>query len=136
MIPKSLLQTGLHSSQIGLTLSLGALVMGVGSLLFGRVSDKVGRNKTLLIGLLGIILLLAGFSEALKHDPPNFYGQLPIIGPGALMMTAIVPSALAYIGDKARKDLRGSAMGLYSMMLSLGIGFGNIFGGYFTQLEY
>ena len=50
------------------------------------------------------------------------------------MATATVPSALAYVGDRASRDLRGSAMGIYSMMLSLGMAIGNLLGGYSTSL--
>lgn len=134
VLPRSFRESGLASSQIGLGLSLGAFGIGVGSVLFGRVSDKIGRGKTLGIGVVGLILLLFSALDAVAHTPPRIYERLPIIGLGALMATAIVPSALAYVGDKAKRDLRGSAMGIYSMMLSLGMATGNLLGGYSTSV--
>src|SRR5207245_6633377 len=45
-----------------------------------------------------------------------------------------VPSMLAYVGDKASHDLRGSAMGLYSFMLSIGMAVGTILAGIFADV--
>ena len=50
------------------------------------------------------------------------------------MATATVPSALALVGDRASSGLRGSAMGIYSMMLSLGMVIGNLLGGYSASM--
>jgi MFS family permease len=135
VLPRSLMELGLRSSQIGLTLALGAFGLGMGSVLFGRLSDKIGRGKTLGIGVAGLIVLLFVALNAVAHTPPRIDpAQLPILGVAAFLATATVPSALAYVGDKADTDLRGSAMGIYSMMLSLGIALGNLLGGYSTYL--
>ncbi len=130
VLPKSFYESGLGSSQTGITLSAGAIGIGLGSVLFGKVSDRIGREKTLSIGLIGMIILLISTTEAAASNPPKIFENLLIIGPAAFVSSAIVPSALAYVGDRARTDLRGSAMGIYSMMLSIGIAAGNIFGGY------
>lgn len=132
VLPRSLREFGLQTSEIGLTLSLGAFGIGMGSVLFGRLSDKIGRGKTLGIGVVGLILLLFSTLEAVSHSPPRIYQQLPLIALGGFMATATVPSALAHVGDKANRGLRGSAMGIYSMMLSLGMAVGNVLGGYST----
>ena len=132
VLPRALMEFGFGYSQIGLTLSLAAFMIGMGSVLFGRVSDKIGRGKTLAIGVVGLMLLLFSTLEAVAHVPPGFQQQLPMMAFGGFMATATVPSALAYVGDKAKTGLRGSAMGIYSMMLSLGIAVGNLLGGYST----
>ncbi len=134
VLPRSLMESGLRFSQVGLTLALGAFVLGIGSLVFGRISDKIGRGKTLGIGVVGLTLVLISTLEAVSHSPPRVYEQLPLIASGGFMATATVPSALAYVGDKTNRGLRGSAMGIYSMMLSLGMGIGNLVGGYSTSV--
>src|SRR5207247_3054896 len=56
----------------------------------------------------------------------------PIIIVGGFLFflgSALIPSILAYIGDKASREFRGSAMGLYSVMLSGGITTGTILAG-------
>jgi MFS family permease len=134
VLPKSLMESGFGSSLVGLTLSLGAFGIGMGSVIFGRISDKIGRGKTLGIGVVGLILLLFSTLEAVSHSPPRLYQQLPLIALGGFMATATVPSALAHVGDKANRSFRGSAMGIYSMMLSLGMAIGNLLGGYSTSV--
>ena len=134
VLPRSLMESGLNSSQVGLTLALGAFGLGMGAVVFGWISDKIGRGKTLGIGVVGLILVLLSTLEAVSHSPPRIYQQLPLIASGGFMATATVPSALAYVGDKANTGLRGSAMGIYSMMLSLGMVIGNLLGGYSTSV--
>jgi MFS family permease len=134
VLPRSLMESGLRFSQVGLTLAIGAFGLGVGSIVFGRISDKIGRGKTLGIGVVGLILALISTLEAISHSPPRIYQQLPLIASGGFMATATVPSALAYVGDRTSRGLRGSAMGIYSMMLSLGMAIGNLVGGYSTSM--
>jgi len=134
VLPRSLMEFGYKPSQIGLTFAIGAFALGIGSVIFGRISDKIGRGKTLGIGVVGLILLLASALEVVPLAPFRIYQQLPIIALGGFMATATVPSALAYVGDRANMGLRGSAMGIYSMMLSLGMAIGNLLGGYSTSV--
>src|SRR5262249_40014330 len=48
--------------------------------------------------------------------------------------SALVPSILAFVGDKAGREFRGKAMGIYSLMLSAGIASGNVLAGIFDTL--
>src|SRR5205823_2562767 len=63
-------------------------------------------------------------------DSYNMVGPIIIVG-GILFFlgSGLIPSILAYIGDKAAKEFRGSAMGLYSLMLSGGIAVGTVLAG-------
>jgi MFS family permease len=132
-IPKALSLSGFTVGESGLLLFAGAAGLGVGAAIFGRVSDKIGREKTMWIGIFGMLILLPTLALSLSPetnpDYPGFGAYLYVIAPSALMASALVPSILALVGDTARSTLRGSAMGLYSIMLSLGIAVGNVVGG-------
>ena len=132
-IPKALSLGGFSVEESGLLLFAGAAGLGVGATIFGRISDKIGREKTMWIGIVGMLILLPTLALSLSPetnpDYPDFGAYLYVIAPSALMVSALVPSILALVGDTARSTLRGSAMGLYSIMLSLGIAVGNVVGG-------
>lgn len=129
-LPRTLFESGLSPSQTGTLLVAGAGALGLGSVFFGRLSDRIGRQATIGLGLIGALLLIYFIRLAASYDPPRFLELLPAIGPSALLASALVPSALAYVGDRAKLSLRGTAMGIYSMMLSGGIAAGNLLAGY------
>lgn len=137
-IPKALTLGGFTVGESGLLLFAGAAGVGFGATIFGRVSDKIGREKTMWIGIVGMLILLPTLALTLSPETnqsyPGFGAYLYVIAPSALMVSALVPSILALVGDAARSTLRGSAMGLYSIMLSIGIAVGNVVGGASGQI--
>ena len=137
-IPKALSLHGFTVGESGLLLFAGAAGLGVGATIFGRISDKIGREKTMWIGIVGMLILLPTLALSLSPETnpncPSFGVYLYVIAPSALMVSALVPSILALVGDTSRSTLRGSAMGLYSIMLSLGIALGNVVGGASGQI--
>ncbi|WP_243679409.1 hypothetical protein [Vulcanisaeta souniana] len=114
-------------------LFLGAtLVVGLGSVFFGYMSDRLGRLRMMSIGgVTGVAIGLMILAALL------LMGVNPIIAvaasaPFIFMASAVVPSILALTGDEALISMRGgSAMGLYSLVLGFGMGgLGSILGSY------
>lgn len=129
-LPKALNSSGVSQSSSGLLLFGVVAVIGFGSVIWGWVSDHIGRVKTLWVGIAGLILfLLAGLD--LVRNPTNLLSlpRLAVLVPLILMLSAVVPSLLAAVGDKASVQRRGSVMGLYSLLLSLGMATGNVIAG-------
>src|SRR3972149_895392 len=56
-IPKALSEAGFSTSSSGLLLFGAAAGMGIGAVIFGRISDKIGREKTVVIGAIGMLIL-------------------------------------------------------------------------------
>ncbi|MBM3897881.1 MAG: MFS transporter [Thaumarchaeota archaeon] len=120
----------LGSSNLGLLAAAGLVTLGVAATGFGRLSDKIGREKVIVIGVIGQLGLL--ISLALTY--PNWFGNMALLGIFIFLTSALVPSVLAAVGDRIRGEMRGSALGLYSMMLGVGLAVGNIAGGYVGEV--
>ncbi len=145
-LPKIAQRSSLSLSSSAGLIMVGLVALGAGALIFGRLSDKIGRTRTILIGAfgeLGFLLLFPDLFQKILDVPlgTSWLATIRILGytgvvAGALffMGSALVPSILAFVGDKAGKDFRGKAMGIYSLMLSAGIASGNVLAGIFDTL--
>lgn len=145
-LPKLAQNSGTTLSNSAAIITLGLVVLGAGALMFGRLSDKIGRTRTIMLGAfgeLGFLLLFPSLFDRLIAIPrgTSWADSLAIVGPTGiiagvffLLGSALVPSILAFVGDKAARDFRGSAMGLYSLMLSAGIAIGNVLAGFAAEL--
>lgn len=128
-LPRVFNDIGIQAMLTGELLAAGVLVLGVGSVGFGALSDRVGRAKTIAIGAVGLLGLLATLGATFRPG-----GQLPLVAVPplvvfAVMTSALVPSILATVGDRTKAEARGSAMGIYSVMLSGGSAVGTLIAG-------
>jgi MFS family permease len=129
-LPRALAAIGLRGGATAALLFAGIVLIGAGSIGFGALSDRVGRTKVLVVGVLGLMGLLLTASISIQAGSKGLLAAFPLIGVFALATSALVPSILATVGDRARETMRGSAMGLYSVMLSGGIAVGTLVAGY------
>jgi Major Facilitator Superfamily. len=103
--------------------------LGVGAVFFGRLADRWGRVKTFKLGLLGGFFALAVLNTAL-HLGLGPVESVALTAPFLFLTSAIGPSILALIGDEADIRYRGTVMGIYSVVLGLGIGVGSLLAGF------
>jgi MFS family permease len=105
------------------------LVLAVTQPLFGYLSDKYGRDKLMMLGLLSIIGLFYTAITILR-DRLDLWMGAPFLVVFALGSFAFPPAALASLGDLAPERSRGTTMGAYSVVISFGTIIGPLLGGY------
>ncbi len=122
---KSLGATGMW---LGIIFSGFSLARVIFMPLIGRISDQRGRKFFITLGLFwySIISLLYPLAKTVYQ-----LSLIRILHGCASAM--VLPIAMAYIGDIARKGEEGKLMGTFNMALFLGIGSGPFLGGFLND---
>jgi MFS family permease len=110
---------------------LGGL-FAFGAILFGYISDKIGRTRIMVLGAFGELGFLVLFGWSFPQN--GFVKYELLLWPMFFLASAVAPAILAYVGDISGKAKRGSANALYSIVLSIGLAIGNIIGGFVASL--
>ncbi|GGK70106.1 MFS transporter [Ornithinimicrobium pekingense] len=120
---------GLRVDQIGLLFALYPGVWGVGQLVTGALSDRVGRKHLVTAGMLtqagALVVVALGDSFAVWA-----VGTV-LLGAGTAM---VYPTLLAVVGDVAHPGWRGRAVGIYRVWRDLGYAVGAVLGGVVADL--
>lgn len=115
---------GLSLAQVGALAALYPAVWGLGQLVTGAWSDRVGR-KRLIVG--GMWTQAGGIAAvALGHGFPVFAVGAMLLGIGTAM---VYPTLLAAIGDVAHPSWRASSVGVYRLWRDLGYALGALIAG-------
>jgi len=124
-------QLGLGEVQIGWLSTAYSLMQFLGSPLWGKRSERVGRRPILLSGIFGFALAFASFgavaAAGLRHlIPPMglFIALLATRALGGFLSSATLPTAQAYIADLTERNERTAGMALVGAAFGLGIVFG------------
>src|SRR5216684_2896489 len=99
----------------GLTVSVLVLAVAIGSLIYGPLSDRIGR-KTVMVGASFLVIiptLLCGFA-------PNFTVLVVLRTLQGLLMPGLTSVAIPYVNEEFEGSGRGLAMGIYVCGLTLG----------------
>ena len=106
-------------------LDLAAVIGGGGALLlltqpyFGRLADRHGRMRLMLVGTVGFVGVLA-CAAVLQHVGPVPW-LLVALGVSALVGLAYGPAALAALADLSQMVTRATTMAIYTLTISLGM---------------
>jgi MFS family permease len=124
LFPIYFARAGLSIGRIGVLAALYPAVWGVGQLLTGGLSDRVGR-KWLIVGGMFTQALAIGWIAATSGFTPWALGAL-VLGAGTAM---VYPTLLAAIGDVAHPRWRASAVGVYRLWRDGGFAVGALLAG-------
>jgi DHA1 family multidrug resistance protein-like MFS transporter len=125
IFPFLITQMGGSGDEYGLLIALYAVMQLIFSPVWGSISDQVGRKPVMLFGMAGVTLTLVMF---------GFANQLWMIFAArilsGLLASAMMPSAMAYVGDCTSEEERGDAIGKLGGAMALGVILGPGIGGW------
>ncbi len=121
---------GLSELQASWSLSVPMLTLGLSLLIFGPLSDAIGRRKIMILTLSGAILAggLLGHAE-------NYHQLLLLRAIQGFMLGGLPAVAIAYLGDEFNRKALLLAVGFYISGNSLGGVSGRLLGGLITDLS-
>ena len=106
---------GFAAWQIGLLFTAQIVVTAFTKPIMGRLSDRYGRIRTIVAGLIlggAIIMLIVSAS--------NYLLMLILIAFSGLGLAIVTSSTSALVADLAREEGRGSALGVMSGIMDIG----------------
>jgi MFS family permease len=115
--------------QIAVLAAVYPATWGVGQLVTGALSDRIGRKWLIAAGMwtqavaMGVI--------AMSRDFSSFAAASVLLGAGTAM---VYPTLLAAVGDCAAPSWRASAVGVYRFWRDIGYAFGALFAGVCADL--
>src|SRR3989338_5568799 len=124
ILPFYAISLGAEPFQLGMLTATFALMGLIFSPIMGKLADKYGRQKVLMIGTLAFIVgyLIFAFSDSLWMA---FLGRAV----EGIASAAVFPACIALLSDLTTHEQRGRAMGMVGMSFSLGLIFGPAVGG-------
>ncbi|MDR3577429.1 MAG: MFS transporter [Anaerolineaceae bacterium] len=119
--------------QVGMILLVYAVTFALGVTLWGLILARMDRLQALRISLVAMLFVCLWLF--LLNRPFIWTGRLhmlvlPLAGLSVFIGSGFTPAALSYLADVvAKKEGRGSAMGLYTFLFGLGNLLGAALGG-------
>ncbi len=121
LLPIFYAAAGLSLAEIGLLAAIYPAVWGVGQIGTGALSDRIGRKRLIVAGMLLQGVAIAGI--ALVTGFAQWAAAAAILGIGTAM---VYPTLMAVVADVADPDWRASSVGVYRMWRDLGFATGAV----------
>ncbi|MDQ3810067.1 MAG: MFS transporter [Chloroflexota bacterium] len=124
--PAQFLMQQRSPGEIGMATLAFGVVFTVGAVVWGFIMPTIGRQATLLWGVagLGLVSVALWSLNGLGEDPERgaVTPLLLLVVLGVFVESGFTPAALTYLAEIAEEHApdRGSVMGVYSVLLSVG----------------
>ncbi len=122
--PNYVMDLGASYTLLGFIISIYGASQLIVQVPIGRLSDRMGRKKLMLIGLMTFAVLPPLYIYA-----DNAYTLLFIRALGGVGAAFVWPTAMAMIIDQSRAHCRGAAMGFYNAAFYSALALGPFMGG-------
>ncbi|MGH1462248.1 MAG: MFS transporter [Neptuniibacter sp.] len=126
LLPMLAEQYQLGTLEVGLSCTVTTLTLGLSLLIFGPLSDVLGRNLLMLITMCGVVFCTFSLSMV-----ETFTQLLCLRALQGFFLAGLPAIAIAYMGDEFSKKALISAVGIYISANSLGGIGGRLIGGFF-----
>jgi len=127
--PHYVMDFGASYFMLGIIVSIYGAVQLLTQIPIGRLSDRMGRKKIMLLGLAMFSVIPLLYIQA-----ESAYSLLFIRALGGLGASAVWPISMALIIDQAEPGGRGEAMGLYNASFFGALALGPLLGGVLYDL--
>jgi len=127
-LPQLALEFDITTGQAAKVVTVFAIAYGLMLFVFGPIGDRFGKYKTLSLSTLA-----CSVSSLLTALAPSFEWLLAARIVSAITGAAIVPLAMAWIGDHISYENRQTTLAQFTIGTILGITSGQFIGGIFTD---
>lgn len=125
ILPEVIVEQGLSNVHVGGLLTVYALASFFTAPLWGSYSDRTGRKKLILIGLLGFSLSFFLFALFIDNLTLLYISRIV----GGIFSGALYTAVTGFVADLTNEENRNKYMGLMGMSIGLGFIFGPAIGG-------
>ncbi|GLR64572.1 MFS transporter [Marinospirillum insulare] len=128
LLPEFQLAFGISTLQANASLALATLMLGLSLLVYGPLSDALGRRAIMLVTMAGTLVITFALAWV------NSYTSLLILRAVQGFLLGGLPAvAIAYMGDEFSKKAMALAVGIYISANTLGGISGRLFSGFIAD---
>lgn len=125
ILPEVILDQGFSEVHVGGLLTVYALSSFFTAPLWGSLSDRTGRKRLILIGLIGFSISFFLFALFMESLPLLYLSRVV----GGVFSGALYTAVTGFVADMTDEENRNKYMGLLGMSIGLGFIFGPAIGG-------
>ena len=125
VLPEVIVEQQLSEIHVGGLLTVYSLASFFTAPLWGSLSDRTGRKKLILVGLIGFSLSFFLFAFFIENLLMLYLSRVV----GGIFSGALYTAVTGFVGDMTTEENRNKYMGLLGMSIGLGFIFGPAIGG-------